>query len=327
MRKVSVFQLALLIGCFLYGCSERNDVKVIKLAHGLEPDHSVHQAMVFFGKRLAEMSEGTFRVDIYPSEQLGSERECIELLQIGSLGMTKVSTSPLEGFVPIYKVLSLPYLFRDEEHRFQVLESEIGERFLTAAEEFGLRGLCFYDAGSRSFYTKNRPILKPEDLQGQKIRTQESATAIAMVLAMGGAPTPISWGELYSALQQGIVDGAENNPPSFQLSKHYEQAKYYSLDEHTAVPDVLLMSKSQWDKYTPEEQEMILAAARESADYQKKLWKESTRQALEEVAQAGVEIHYPDKAPFQEAVQGLYETFADQPDIREMIERIKNVGT
>lgn len=311
---------------FLLGCGKEGRVRVVKLAHGLDTSHPVHKAMVFFGERLAEKSGGSMRVDIYPSEQLGSERECIELLQIGSLGMTKVSTSPLEGFVPLYKIFSLPYLFRNEAHRFQVLESEIGRKLLLEAERFELRGLCFYDAGSRSFYTKDRPIQTPEDLKGLKIRTQESATAIRMIRAMGGSATPIAWGELYSALQQGIVDGAENNPPSFFLSHHYEVAKYYSLDEHTAVPDVLLIGKPFWDRCLPQQQQWIQEAADESAQYEKELWKESTRHALEEVIKAGVQVIEPAKEPFQKAVQGLYEEFKTQPEIYALIERIQNMG-
>lgn len=280
--------------------------------------------MLYFGELVFKESSGDMRVDIYPSEQLGSERECIELLQIGSLGMTKVSTSPLEGFVPVFRVLSLPYLFLNDEHRFDVLDGEIGKRILREAEPFGLVGLCYYDAGSRSFYTKTKPILSPADLRGVKVRTQESATAMAMVLAMGGSPTPISWGELYSALQQGIVDGAENNPPSFYLSRHYEVARYYSLDEHTAVPDVLLISKHLWDSLTPQQKEIVQKCADESADYQKELWREATQQALEEVQKAGVQVDYPDKLPFQEAVKDLLEAYRDQPMIYQLIQEIKN---
>jgi tripartite ATP-independent transporter DctP family solute receptor len=316
-------KLLLLIMLMVWaGCAKDGRVQVIKLAHGLDPTHPVHKAMMFFAERLAEKSNGTIRVDIYPSEQLGSERECIELLQIGSLGMTKVSTSPMEGFVPVYKIFSLPYLFRSEEHRFLVLEGEIGKRLLLECEEFGLRGVCFYDAGSRSFYTKAKPVLQPEDLRGLKIRTQESATAMAMIHAMGGSATPIAWGELYSALQQGIVDGAENNPPSFYLSHHYEVAKYYSLDEHTAVPDVLLISTQVWAKFSQEQQQLIQEAADESAHYQKELWKEASQHALEEVQKAGVEITRPDKAPFQQAVQSLYEDYRSQPKIYDLIKQI-----
>lgn len=307
------------------GCGDKSGVRIIKLGHGLDPSHPVHKAMVYFADRVKEKTNGKIQIDIYPSEQLGSERECIELLQIGSLGITKVSTSPLEGFVPVYKVFGVPYLFRNNEHRFKVLDGPIGRDLLTAPEKYRIRGLCFYDAGSRSFYTKNTPINKPSDLDGLKIRTQESTTAIQMVRTMGGSPTPIAWGELYSALQQGIVDGAENNPPSFYLSHHYEVCKYYSLDEHTAVPDVLIISKMLWDELTPQEQQIIQEAANESEEYEKKLWKDATQTALEEVAKAGVEIIHPDKKPFQEAVEPMYESYRENPEIYSLIQRIRNV--
>ncbi len=324
--RVAITTVLPLVILSLSSCSEADAGRILKLAHGLDPSHPVHEAMVYFGERIAEKSDGSMRLDIYPSEQLGSERETIELLQIGSLDITKVSTSPLEGFVPVYQVFGVPYLFRNEEHRFNVLEGEIGTRLLLAPEPYRIRGLCFYDAGSRSFYTKNTPINNPEDLTGLKIRVQESPTALQMVRAMGGSPTPIAWGELYSALQQGIVDGAENNPPSFYLSNHYEVCKYYSLDQHTAVPDVLIISTETWNEMSEEERRIVQEAADESAQYQKKLWAEATEEALKAVQEAGVEVIYPEKEPFQESVQSMYETYQQQPEIYNLIQKIQSMG-
>jgi len=306
-------------------CRHEGQVKVIKLAHGLDPSHSVHKAMEFMAEYVFEKSQGEMRIDIYPSEQLGSERECLELLQIGSLGMTKVSCSVLEGFVPSMSVLSLPFIFRDEAHKFKVLEGEVGRELLLDGEEFWLRGLCFFDAGSRSFYTKDKPILKPSDLEGMKIRTQESPTSMKMVTALGGSPTPISWGELYSALQQGVVDGAENNPPSFFLSRHYEVCKYYSLDEHTSVPDILLISTKIWEDLTPDLQKILQEAADQALQVQKVLWKKSSEHALEQVRQAGIEILYPDKKVFAEKIESLYEEYKKDPRPFDIIQRIQKL--
>mgnify|MGYP006294504995 CR=1 FL=1 len=310
----------------LTSCAELDETRVLKLAHGLDPSHPVHEAMVYFGELIAEKSDGKMRLDIYPSEQLGSERETIELLQIGSLDITKVSTSPLEGFIPVYQIFGVPYLFRDKEHRFNILEGEIGKNLLIEPEPYRIRGLCFYDAGSRSFYTKNTPVEHPDDLVGLKIRVQESPTALQMVRAMGGSPTPIAWGELYSALQQGIVDGAENNPPSFYLSNHYEVCQYYSLDEHTAVPDVLIISTETWNEMSDTQRRIVQEAADESAQYQKKLWAEATQEALEAVQEAGVEVIYPEKQPFQESVESMYETYQQQPEIYRLIQKIQAIG-
>ena len=324
----STIIVLLLVCCFSsvhLACKSEQRVTVIKLGHGLDPAHPVHLAMVYLADRIAEKSNGRLRIDVYPSEQLGSERECLELLQIGSLAMTKVSCSVIEGFVPEMGVLSLPFLFRDEEHRFRVLEGEIGRELLLAGERFWLRGLCYYDAGSRSFYTVDRPILEPDDLAGLKIRTQESPTSLRMVQALGGSATPIAWGELYSALQQGVVDGAENNPPSFHLSRHYEVCKYYSLDEHTGVPDVLVISTKIWEDLSPQFKQLLQEAADESEIYQRKLWKEATEKALEEVQKAGVTIYLPDKAPFIAGVESIYEEYKSQPRMYRFIQRIRDV--
>jgi len=318
-----VFLLVLSFFLSSFACRSDGKVKVLKLGHGLDPSHPVHMAMEFLARRVAEKSRGRMRIDVYPSEQLGSERECLELLQIGSLAMTKVSCSVIEGFVPEMSVLSLPYLFRDEAHRFRVLEGEIGRELLLAGERYWLRGLCYYDAGSRSFYTVSRPILQPGDLAGLKIRTQESPTSMKMVQALGGSATPIAWGELYSALQQGVVDGAENNPPSFHLSRHYEVCKFYSLDEHTGVPDVLVISTQVWEDLPPEFQRMLQEAADESEKHQKKLWKEATERALEEVQEAGVKIYHPEKSAFIEKVEGIYEDYQNQPRLYDLIQRIR----
>jgi tripartite ATP-independent transporter DctP family solute receptor len=259
--------------------------------------------------KVAEKSAGKMKVDIYPGGQLGTERELVELLQIGSLAMTKVSTAALEGFVPEMKIFGVPYVFRDDEHRWKVLNHEIGKSILQSGEPFFLRGMCYYDAGSRSFYTKQKPISKPKDLQGLKIRVMESITSVQMIQALGGSATPIPWGELYTSLQQGIVDGAENNPPSFYSSKHYEVCNYYSLDEHTSVPDIVVMSTVVWDMLNETEQTWLQEAIDESVPYQREVWKEASDEALREVEKAGVEILHPDKDLFKSSVVNMYESY------------------
>jgi tripartite ATP-independent transporter DctP family solute receptor len=317
--------LLFFITILAWGCSEKSDVKVIKLGHGLDASHPVHKAMVFMSEELVKNSNGKMRIDIYPSQQLGTERECVELLQIGSLGMTKVSASILEGFASAYTIFNLPYVFRDEEHLFSILDGEIGKKILLSSEQKLIRGVCYYDAGSRSFYTKEKPINSPKDLTGLKIRTQESATSVKLVNSLGGSATPISWGELYTALQQGVVDGAENNPPSFYLSKHYEVCKYYSLDEHTAVPDVLIISTKIWHSLNEQEQAWFQAAVDASVVYQRKIWKEATLEALEKVAESGVEIIHPNKKPFEEKVVSLYEEYKTKdPDVYRLLQEIKS---
>lgn len=306
-------------------CSIDSDIKHLKIGHGLDRSHPVHLAMEYMAEKVADKSDGKIEITVYPSQQLGTERECLELLQIGSLAMTKVSASVLEGFAPDFKVFSLPYIFRNEEHKFNFYESDLGLQLLQSPEKFWLRGLCYYDAGSRSFYTIDTPIQTPADLEGLKIRVQESPTSVKLVNSLGGSATPISWGELYTALQQGVVDGAENNPPSFYLSRHYEVCKYYSLNEHTTVPDVLMISTVIWDDLTTQQQNWIQEAALESYNYQKKLWQKATEEALTKVQEAGVEVVYPDKQPFMDKVQSLLNEYGDQPEVWELIKKIKEI--
>ena len=313
------------ISCFLLlGCTEKKKMTTIRIAHGLDITHPVHNAMVFMGEQLEIKSEGTLKTIVYPNGQLGAERECLELLQIGALDITKVSAAVLENFIPDYKVLSIPYIFRSRDHAFKVFDGEIGDRLLLKGADYRLRGLTFYDAGSRSFYSKERPIDSPKDLEGLKIRVQKSNMAVEMVNLLGGSPTPISWGELYTALQQGVVDGAENNLPSFYTSRHYEVCRYYSLNEHTAVPDVLLIGMDSWKRLTEEQKIWISEAARESSLYQRELWAASEKRSLQAIEEAGVVISYPDKQPFEEMTAPISSLFDQEPEIQQLISDIRN---
>ena len=308
----------------LMSCDQLKSSKVIRLGHGLSTGHSVHQGMVYFGEQLEKISEGKFKVQIYPSQQLGTERQCLELLQIGSLDMTKVSAGVLENFSPSIKVFGIPYMFNDKEHTFRVLDGPIGDELLAGTEKYWLKGLGYYDSGSRSFYTIDRPVEQPNDLEGLKIRVMESQTAIDMVKSFGGSPTPISWGELYTALQQGVVDGAENNPPSFYLSRHYEVCKYYIIDEHTVLPDVVLMSTHLWNTLNNQEQKWIQEAMDLSVIEQRRLWSVSEQESLEAVKAAGVQVSYPDKISFAEMSKTVADQYAKDPLIKSFIDKIKN---
>lgn len=324
ITKISV--LSLLLFLLMGSCENSKQIKTLRLAHTLDTNHPVHLGMEHMAEQLDEVSGGKLKIQIFPSGQLGGERELVELLQIGSLAMTKVSSAVMENFSPNFKVLSLPYLFNDDEHAFEVLDGKIGKDLLHGATDFKLYGLGFYDAGSRSFYTKERMIEVPGDLGGLKIRVMKSNTAVNMVNALGGTPTPISYGELYTALQQGVVDGAENNPPSFYTSKHYEICKYYSLDEHTTIPDVLLISTDAWNKLNEQEQKWLQIAADKSIKYQRILWAASEKESLEKVQAAGVEISRPDKKKFQEQVSSLYQAYEADTAKFKLIQDIKQMA-
>lgn len=326
--SISLYAKLFIIGLLLAGCGAADDTVVLRLGHGLDSSHPVHEGMVRMAELVREKSDGSMRIDIYPNEQLGTERQTLELLQIGSLDITKVSAAVMESFTSVYSIFSVPFLFVNEEHMFSVLDGPIGRRVLDAGEPYRIIGLTYYDAGTRSFYTTRRPIHTPEDLQGLSIRVQESPSAIRMVNTLGGSATPISWGELYTALQQGVVDGAENNPPSFFLSRHYEVSRYYTLNEHTAVPDILVMSRHTWQNVLTEEQRaIVLEAAIESVPYQRKVWREASEAALQAVKEAGVEVIYPDRAPFMEASRPYYEHMrSNQPELYNLFLEIQELG-
>ena len=323
-RVKTIFILSVVI--IVFSCAEDQKVKVLRLAHGLDISHPVHKAMAELGKVLEDKSNGQLIVKLYPSGQLGAERECLELLQIGSLDITKVSAAVLENFVSDYKVLSIPYLFRDRQHTYDFYDSPIGKDLLHKGGDYRLMGLCYYDAGSRSFYTKTKAIANPNDLEGLKIRVQKSNMAVEMVKQLGGAPTPISWGELYTALQQGVVDGAENNLPSFFTSKHYEVCKYYSFDEHTAVPDILLIGTESWNRLNTQERQWLQEAADESAIIQRVFWRQAEQEALETIKESGVEVNYPDKDPFSEKTRSIMNIFEGDSVAQKLIQGIKSIN-
>lgn len=291
------------------GCGTKTNIVTLKMAHGLATSHPVHKAMLFMAEKALEKSDSTLIIEIYPNEQLGNEKETIEKLQMGAIALTKVSSSMLESFLEEYKVYALPYLFRDNEHKWKVLDGPIGKKILASGERIKLKGLVYYDAGSRSFYTRSKPILHPDDLAGLKIRTQQSPMAMKMVEVLGGSATPISWGELYTSLQQGVVDGAENNEPSLFTSNHYEVCKYYCLDEHTSVPDVVVVNTNIWNSLSDVHKKALLEAAEESVPFQRKLWAEFVKESMDKMIAAGLKVYHPDKKPFKERAQKLWQDF------------------
>jgi tripartite ATP-independent transporter DctP family solute receptor len=311
--------------------SPEQKARVLRLGHGLNRDHPVHKGMEFMAADVERRSGGRLRIEIYPDEQLGPERDLIELLQMGSLALTKVSTAPLESFSPLLKIFSLPYLFRDREHFWQVLDGPIGEELLAASEPYRLRGICYYDAGARSFYIskkRNRIVHSPDDLEGLSIRVQRSRTAVRLVELLGAKPVPIPFGELYTALDTGTVDGAENNPPSLYTTRQYEVSSSYTLNEHTFIPDILIVSTDTWGRLLEDERGWLREAAHASSLYQRKLWEESVRESLEVIESSGVTVTTDvDKEAFRRRTAPMYDDpeFAT-PVIRDLVRRIRATG-
>ena len=320
-KKVAFCVITVLL---LFGsCAEISDTKTAFLAHSLPITHPVHKGLEVLADEVDKQSGGKMNIKLFPDSQLGSEREVVELLQIGSIAMTKVNAAVMANFSPKYEVLGVPYLFRDRDHLFKVLEGPIGKEILESSSKYLLKGLCYYDAGSRSFYTKEKPILTPDDLDGMKIRVMNHQMSIDMVNAMGGSATPMAWGELYTALQQGVVEGAENNPPSFVSSKHYEVCKYYVLDEHSSVPDLLAMGTKYWESLSEEEKGWLTSAIEISVEAQKRFWKENVEECMVILEEAGVEVIKPDKSLFAERSKIVIEEFSKDPEMKELVDRIK----
>ncbi len=264
-------------------------------------------------KELVESeTNGAIEIKVFHSAQLGSEKETIELTQMGIIDINRVSCSPMASFSPNMGVFSLPYIFRDWDHEWKVLDGEIGQRLGRELEKVGLVTVAYYDSGARSFYNKHRAINSPEDLNGLKVRVQKNPVMIDLVNAMGASATPMAFEEVYSAIQTGVIDGAENNPPSYKTTGHYEVAKFYSLDGHSRIPEIVLFSKKVWDTFSDEERAIIASAAKESEEFQKQLWREQELEAMRIVEEAGCKINTPDKGPFIKAAQPIYDKYASQ---------------
>lgn len=272
---------------------------------------------------LAENSGGRIEMEVFAGGQLGDERSTIEQAQLGVIDVVRTSTSPVGEFYAPMGVYSLPYLFRDQAHFVSVLEGEVGEELLAGMAEAGLVGLAYYDSGSRNFYTTETPVRAPQDLQGLRIRTQESQVVLDMMEALGAEPVPLSFGEVYSSLQTGVIDGAENNFPSYgpEGVRHFEVAPYYTLDGHARVPEIVMISQTSLDRLSPEDQTLLREAAQASVPVQFEAWAELEERSRVAVEEAGSEIIEVDVAAFQEAVAPVLEQY--EGEFGDLIARIQ----
>ncbi len=260
--------------------SGNGDSKQLKLAHNLGKDHPVNKALEKFADEVKEKTNGEVTIKIYPNGVLGSEKEVLEQVQSGAVDMTKVSAGALESFSKEYSVFSLPYIFESKDHYRKVMDSDVAQGIYQSTKDKGFVGLTYFDSGARSFYTKDTPIKTPDDLKGLKIRVMDSPTAIEMVKLMGGTPTPMPYGEIYTALQQGVVDGAESNPTALTTGKHGEVAKAFSKNEHTMIPDIAVISEKTWESLTEDQQKAFKEAAQDATKYHTEIWNKAIDQAV-----------------------------------------------
>ncbi|WP_457939939.1 TRAP transporter substrate-binding protein [Mesorhizobium sp. 10J20-29] len=283
------------------------------------------EAVKYFGELLKERTDGRYTVEVFHSAQLGEEKDTIEQVRSGVIDLNRVSMGPFNGLIPETTVPSLPYIFRSIDHMRKVMDGEIGDEILAAFEPHGVIGLAFYDGGARSFYNSKKPINSVDDLKGMKFRVMQSDIFVDMVNALGANATPMPYGEVYSGIETGVIDGAENNWPSYDTAKHAEVAKFYSLDEHLIVPEVLVMAKSSWDKLTPEDQAIVRQAAKDSVAKQRALWEAKEKESRALVEANGTTVTTPEKKPFIDAMGPVYDKHVTDPKLKDLVARIQAV--
>lgn len=301
---------------------------VLTLAHGLSETHTVHIAMTEFADKVEERTNGRIQVRILPNGQLGSENENMEQLMAGVISMTKVSAPGLATYNESYHAFGLPYIFDDTEDFYHVMDSGQMQDFFLSSSDDGFVTLTYYTSGARSFYTKNKAIRTPADLKGLKIRVQDMKSQTDMMKALGGIPVAMSYGDVYTSLQTGIIDGTENNETALTTGKHGEICKVYSTDQHAMIPDVMVMSAKVWKTISPQDQQIILEAARESTESHKIAWDAAIDEAIQEAsAQMGVEfVNDVDKDAFRQATSGMIDDYCAQyPDVKELLDIIDSV--
>jgi tripartite ATP-independent transporter DctP family solute receptor len=302
--------------------------KMVLKASDVHPDgYPTVAAIVSMGKKLDAATNGRLSVQMYPSMQLGGEKEAIEQAQVGALALARVSVGALGPVVDELNVFNLPYLFRNTAHMQKVIDGPIGQELLdkvTNNPKAGLIGLCWMDAGARSLYDTKKAIRSIDDLKGMKFRVMGNPMFVDMMNSLGGNGVAMGYDQVFSALQTGVVDGAENNPPSFVFDNHYQVAKFYTLDEHLIVPEIVVMSKKTWDALTPSDQALVKKFAREAQFEERTLWVQYEKSALDKAKAAGITItEIADKKPFQDAVKPVWDKYG--PKYADMVKRIQAV--
>lgn len=309
----------------LSACGGRGDTKTRPLfAADTHPDeYPTVQALHAIDRLLNERTNGEMRVRIYAGGQMGAEKDTLEITVFGGLDLNRVNLAPLNSIVPETIVLALPFLFRSIPHLRATLDGSTGRKILDAMSTQGLHGLCYYDSGARSFYNTKRPIQTPEDMKGLKLRVQNSDIYVAMVSALGANPTPIPYGEVYQSLVQGVVDGAENNWPSYESARHFEAAQHYSLTRHVMAPEVLVASERRWDKMTTEEQDYLQTAAYDSVPIMREIWDARVAAARSRLIASGVQVVEDiDRSAFSALMLPVWDQFLTDPKIRALADEI-----
>ncbi len=284
------------------------------------------EAVKFMGNLVEQRSGGRLKVQVFHSRQLGEERETLEQTRFGVIDINRVNFGPLNNLVPETAIPGLPFVFRDEAHMRRVMDGPIGSEIVSGADRHGFVGLCFYDSGARSFYSRRGPIRTPDDMRGLKVRVQQSDLWVAIMRAVNANATPLPFGEVYSALQTGVVDAAENNWPSYHSTRHFEVAKYYSETEHSMSPEILVASKRSFDRLPRDLQAILRDAAKESVGEMRKLWDAQTAASRAAVVAGGAQINPVEKEAFARAMAPVYAQFARDDRLRGLVSRIREAA-
>jgi len=319
----------LLAPLLLSACSDRGGVRARPLfaADSQPDDYPTTQGLHAIDRMLNERTNGEMRVRVYPGGQMGAEKDTLEIAVFGGLDLTRVNLAPINSIVPETIVLALPFLFKSVAHSRAVFDGAVGRKILDVLMPHGLRGMCYYDSGARSFYNTLRPIHSPDDMVGMKIRVQNSDIYVAMMQALGANPTPIPYGEVYQSLIQGVVDGAENNYPSYESSRHFEAAGHYSLTRHVMAPEVLVASRRSWDRMTLEEQSYLQTAANDSVPIMRELWNARVVVSTQRVLDRGVQVvENVDHAAFSEKMLPVWDRFVLTAEMQGLVDEIVALG-
>jgi tripartite ATP-independent transporter DctP family solute receptor len=318
--------VTLVVALFLTAVSTSALAREFRAADTQNEDYPTVQALRYMGSLIAEKSGGRHQIRVFHSRQLGEEKETIEQTRAGAIDLNRTNVALIGTFVPAMNVLAMPFLFRSIEHLQKVLDGPIGNEILGSFEPYGFVGLAFYDSGARSIYNSVRPVRSLADIKGLRIRVQQSALMSDMVRALGAEPVELPYGQVLTGLATKLIDGAENNWPSFVTTDHYKYAGYYTLTEHTMSPEVLVMSQKAWASLSAEDRELFREAAVRSSRFMREKWKDLEERSRLKAKAAGVTIVTDfDRKPFEAAMAGLYEKARRDPAAAELIERIRKV--
>jgi tripartite ATP-independent transporter DctP family solute receptor len=302
------------------------EARVFRVADTQTADYPTVAAVVLMGRLIEERTHGRHSLKVFHSRQLGEEEETIEQTRVGAIDLNRTNIAPLGSFVPVANVLALPFLFRSVEHLHAVLDGPIGDDILASFKDYGFIGLTFYDSGARSIYTRRRAVHALADLKGLRIRVQQSELMVAMIRALGAVPIALPYGQVETALNTGLIDGAENNWPSYVTTNHFKVAPYYTLTEHTMSPEVLVMSRHAWDSLSDEDKTIFREAARESNRFMREQWSALEEQSRRKAEAAGTTIvtDFP-RQTFQQAMAPVYENVLNSPALSRLVDRIREV--